>query len=91
MRIWNLAGAWRCRVDDGRLACGGPPGSGANQEDSEATEAKGTSGLTIRSSWQALPGHGLWVVQQIADQMHILSGPDGTSAMVTFDLPRGKR
>ncbi len=51
----------------------------------------GTSDLTIRSSWQAVPGHGLWVVRQVADQMQVLSGPYGTSAMVTFDLPPGMR
>jgi hypothetical protein len=43
------------------------------------------------SSWQATPGHGLWVVQQVAGQMQVLSGPHGTSATVTFGLPRGKR
>lgn len=91
LRIWNLAGAWHCQVDDGPLACGDPPGPGAGHEDSEAAEAKGTSGLVIMSSWQAMPGHGLWLVRQVADQMQVLSGPHGTSATVTFDLPRGKR
>ena len=31
------------------------------------------------------PGHGLWVVQQLADQMQELSGPDGTSVLIRFD------
>ena len=30
------------------------------------------------------PGHGLWVAQQLADQMQSLSGPGGTSVLVRF-------
>jgi anti-sigma regulatory factor (Ser/Thr protein kinase) len=33
------------------------------------------------------PGHGLWVVRQVADQMEVLSGPGGTRATVAFALP----
>jgi anti-sigma regulatory factor (Ser/Thr protein kinase) len=36
------------------------------------------------------PGHGLWLVRQVADQMQILSGDRGTRATITFDLP-GRR
>jgi anti-sigma regulatory factor (Ser/Thr protein kinase) len=90
LRIWNLAGAWRCQVDDGPLARD-DPGPGAGHQDSEAAGAKGRCGLVITSSGQATPGHGLWVVRQVADQMQVLSGPHGTSATVTFDLPRGPR
>lgn len=31
------------------------------------------------------PGHGLWVVQQVASQMQTLSSPAGTSVQVRFD------
>jgi anti-sigma regulatory factor (Ser/Thr protein kinase) len=37
------------------------------------------------------PGHGLWVARQVADQMRALSGPRGTCATVTFDLPGSRR
>ena len=30
-------------------------------------------------------GHGLWVVQRLADEMQALSGPDGTSILIRFD------
>jgi anti-sigma regulatory factor (Ser/Thr protein kinase) len=30
-------------------------------------------------------GHGLWVVQQVADHMQSRSGPGGTSVLVRFD------
>lgn len=36
------------------------------------------------------PGHGLWLVRQVADRMRILSGARGTRATVVFDLP-GRR
>lgn len=35
------------------------------------------------------PGHGLWLVRQVADRMRILSGARGTRATVAFDLPAG--
>jgi anti-sigma regulatory factor (Ser/Thr protein kinase) len=34
------------------------------------------------------PGHGLWVVRQLADRMRVLRGVRGTRATVTFNLPR---
>jgi anti-sigma regulatory factor (Ser/Thr protein kinase) len=33
------------------------------------------------------PGHGLWVVRQVADEMEVLSGSGGTRAIVAFALP----
>jgi anti-sigma regulatory factor (Ser/Thr protein kinase) len=35
------------------------------------------------------PGHGLWVVRQIASEMQALSGPAGTSVQVRFDRAAG--
>jgi anti-sigma regulatory factor (Ser/Thr protein kinase) len=64
LRIWNLAGALYCQVDDGDMPTGSP------------------------AAMNSLPcerGHGLWVVQQLADEMQALSGPGGTSVLVRFD------
>ncbi|MGH3150198.1 MAG: ATP-binding protein [Streptosporangiaceae bacterium] len=74
LRIWNLTGGWHCQVDDG------PPGSGD-------TPWLGTSIRAVISSLKTVPGHGLSVVRQVADRMQILSGPHGTSAVVTFGGP----
>ena len=71
LRIWNMPGALRCQVDDGDLVAPG---------------AVNAAGQSVVNSWPDLPGHGLWVVRQLADQMQILSGRRGTSAMITFDL-----
>jgi anti-sigma regulatory factor (Ser/Thr protein kinase) len=35
------------------------------------------------------PGHGLWVVRQVASQMQTLSSPAGTSVQVRFDRAAG--
>lgn len=34
--------------------------------------------------WPHEHGRGLWVVREVADQLHVDSGPDGTSAMISF-------
>jgi anti-sigma regulatory factor (Ser/Thr protein kinase) len=81
LRIWSLPGALRCQVDDGA-----PPASGSPDAGAAGSRAAGASSL---NSWQAHPGHGLWVTGQVADQMEVLSGPDGTRATVVFDLPAG--
>lgn len=78
LRIWRRAGAWLCQVEDGDpLPSGGPAATG------------GAPGLAVMNAWQAVPGHGLWVVRQVADQLQVRSGPDGTRATVTFGLPPG--
>jgi anti-sigma regulatory factor (Ser/Thr protein kinase) len=74
LRIWKLTEALRCQVDDGD-----PPAS----EDFAWT---GASTLTPADSWSSVPGHGLWVVRQVADNMHVASGPGGSSVRLTFDL-----
>jgi anti-sigma regulatory factor (Ser/Thr protein kinase) len=37
------------------------------------------------------PGHGLWLVRQVADRMRIRSGARGTRATVAFDLPARRK
>jgi anti-sigma regulatory factor (Ser/Thr protein kinase) len=71
LRVWNLAGALLCQVDDG-----GRPGSARPGAFSEQVAV---------NSLPCEPGHGLWVVRQVADQMQSISGPAGTSVLVRFD------
>ena len=75
LRAWNLAGALYCQVDDGNSPASGQP--------------EGSAGPAAANSLPCEPGHGLWVVQQLADQMQSLSGPDGTSVLIRFG--RGAR
>lgn len=74
LRVWRLVRAWQCQVDDGDLA--------------RFSERGTTSSPVSADSLPCEPGHGLSVVQQLADQMQSLSGPGGTSVMITFDLSR---
>ena len=83
LRVWNLAGALYCQVDDGDLPASSRPGS-----DRDGIAVIESSDSSDRASFNSLPcehGHGLWVVQQVADQMQSLSGPGGTSVLVRFD------
>jgi anti-sigma regulatory factor (Ser/Thr protein kinase) len=75
------AGAGRLRIWKlaGSLHC--------QVEDGEAADAFGpAAGRPLPSR----PGHGLWLVRQIADRMRVRSGARGTRATVAFDLP-GRR
>ena len=73
LRIWKADDALRCEVsDDGP---DGVPASGA---------AGSHAGDTV--SWNTEPGHGLWLIRQIADQASVRSGPGGTVAVVSFTL-----
>jgi hypothetical protein len=72
-----------CQVDDGDLPMSSRPGG-----DHDGIAVVKPSGSSDRASVNSLPcehGHGLWVVQQVADQMQSLSGPAGTSVLVRFD------
>jgi anti-sigma regulatory factor (Ser/Thr protein kinase) len=83
LRVWNLAGALYCQVDDGDLmASAGPE---ADHGGLAVTEPKGSPDRASMNSLPCEPGHGLWVVQELANQMQSLSGPGGTSVLVRFD------
>ena len=44
-----------------------------------------SAGRAVVNAMRSEPGHGLWVVRQVADQLQSLSGPAGTSVLVRFD------
>jgi anti-sigma regulatory factor (Ser/Thr protein kinase) len=76
LRIWTLAGALHCQVDDG------------DPRASRPLTGPHVNGTTPVTSLPNRPGHGLWVVRQVADRTRVLSGARGTRATVTFNLPR---
>ena len=83
LRVWNLVRELCCQVDDGD-----PPRSDDRAWDSagSATSAADGHRQTLASSMSSTPGHGLWLVRQVADRMSMASGPGGTRVRVAFDL-----
>jgi anti-sigma regulatory factor (Ser/Thr protein kinase) len=72
LRVWNLVRELCCQVDDGD-----PPQSddrGWNSAGSATSAADGHR-QTLASSMSGNPGHGLWLVRQVADRMGMASGP----------------
>lgn len=88
LHVWKRAGALHCQVEDGNPPAGGDPSErGAGQGGRGTADAAEASGQAWANPLPRRPGHGLWVVLQLADRMRVLSGTRGTRATVTFNLP----
>jgi anti-anti-sigma factor len=70
LRIWNTGGVLRCEVTD----------------DGPAPAAGGGAGSRDAAAWRIEPGHGLWLIRQVAGQTSVQTGPAGTVAAVSFAL-----
>ncbi len=76
-------GRLRLQAADGVLTC---------QVTDDGPAAPGQDGKpdTRTTPWPAEHSHGLWVIEQVADQFTIDRGPAGTTATAIFTLsPRG--
>jgi anti-sigma regulatory factor (Ser/Thr protein kinase) len=74
LRLWADGGFLYCQVsDDGRDGTTDRPAPLAPPGDGAAP-------------WPVQHGHGLWLVRQVADDVGIGHGPDGTTATVRFPL-----
>jgi len=79
LRMWTAARALCCQVDDaGRPGQRGRAGDGGQQ-------ITGT-GRAERGAWPVQPGHGLWLTRELADQLNITCGPDGSRVTAVFTL-----
>jgi anti-sigma regulatory factor (Ser/Thr protein kinase) len=57
------------------------------QVSDDGTDARASSQLPADpASWQANPGHGLWLIGQLADELTIDRGPAGVTAIVAFAI-----
>jgi anti-anti-sigma factor len=72
VRIWNTGGALRCEVTDD-----GPPDRAAGGTDTSTGDS---------AAWRIDPGHGLWLIRQVADQTSVQAGASGTVTTVSFAL-----
>jgi anti-sigma regulatory factor (Ser/Thr protein kinase) len=83
LRLWKRAGALYCQIEDGDPpAADDPAEQRADHGEDQVASAAESSAHPLPSG----PGHGLWVVRQVADRMRVLSGARGTRATVTFNL-----
>jgi two-component sensor histidine kinase len=80
LRVWNIAGTLHCQVDDGDLLTS--TGQKTDYDGNAAAKPVGFPSQAAVNSLPCEPGRGLWVVQQVADQMQSLSGPAGTSVLI---------
>ena len=73
-RLWmdSVAGYLLCHVSD----------SGAAGGNRNARRGPAAARL-----WQVEAGHGLWLVNQIADHVSVQTGPGGSKATAVFSLP----
>ena len=81
LRMWDLAGALSCEIVDGG------PASSSGPADADGS-ASADDPPAVTDPWPAADGHGLWLVQLVADELDLRSGPRGTRAVVTFALAR---
>jgi anti-sigma regulatory factor (Ser/Thr protein kinase) len=79
--VLHGAGHGRLRLwaDDKYLYC-------QVSDDGRGGSANGKGEPDGLAPWPAEHGHGLWLAHQIADQLSIRHGPDGTTATVRFLL-----
>jgi anti-sigma regulatory factor (Ser/Thr protein kinase) len=70
-------GALHCQVTDGGKPTAARTGTAAETRTTSPDDAL----------WASEKGHGLWVVNQIADHLSLRSGPGGTIATASFTLP----
>lgn len=85
LRVWKLARALQCQVDDGDLMTF--PESEPSRDGTGGSQPGSASSPVSVDSLPSEKGHGLWVARKLADQVKTLSGPRGTSVLVAFDLP----
>jgi anti-sigma regulatory factor (Ser/Thr protein kinase) len=71
LRIRIAAGALLCQVTDPGVAPDAATASAAPQPE----------------PWPYQRGHGLWLVREATDQFTVTTGPHGSQADVSFDLP----
>jgi anti-sigma regulatory factor (Ser/Thr protein kinase) len=74
------------RAHDGALHCqvidDGPP------QAARADAGPGTQTTSPGDApWPSQHGHGLWFVRQVADQVSLQTGPNGTVAVASFTFP----
>src|SRR5260221_5876577 len=79
LRIWKPDQMLHCQVTDDGIA---GTAEGAKESGSGA-DARSVPGAP---AWQIEPGHGLWLVRQLADRTSLHPGINGSAAKISFAL-----
>ncbi len=79
LRIWKHDQMLHCQVTDDGIA---GTAEGAKESGSGA-DARSMPGAP---AWQIEPGHGLWLVRQLADRTSLHPGINGSAAKISFAL-----
>jgi hypothetical protein len=79
------------------VSCKGDPGpsnlNGQEPGQEPGRQHPGGTAVPVRP-WRYPPGHGLWLVRQVADDISVVTGPAGSTVTVVFapvlsDAPGG--
>jgi anti-sigma regulatory factor (Ser/Thr protein kinase) len=85
-------GQLRMSVTNGELICQvsdpGPASSGFRRSGAPGSPLPGAAART--SPWPYVPGHGLWLVRQVADHISVNAGPAGSQIIVAFTMLRSR-
>lgn len=79
LRIWKHHHMLHCQVTDDGIA------DTADGLD-ESSRDTGAGSVPGPPSWRIEPGHGLWLVRQLADQTSLHPGVSGSAAKISFAL-----
>ena len=74
------------RAHDGALHCQ-VIDDGTPQATTAGTRPEPQTTSPDDAPWPSQHGHGLWFVRQVADQVSLHTGPNGTLAVASFTLP----
>jgi anti-sigma regulatory factor (Ser/Thr protein kinase) len=83
LRLWVAGATVYCQVaDDG-------PARAAAVGDGPAGDGPAVTAGPADPRWRRARGHGLWLVEQVADRVSLDTGPAGTIVTVSFALTAG--
>jgi anti-anti-sigma factor len=79
LQVWKTDQALRCQISD----YGAPPPPATDARSDQQSDGYQQDA----TQWRTEPGHGLFLVRQVADRATLRSSPDGTLVTITFALP----
>ncbi|MGI9006126.1 MAG: MEDS domain-containing protein [Streptosporangiaceae bacterium] len=81
--VWRQAGELHCQITEegGSQPAAAVGPAAAGQDDTGQGDA-----APAGPPWRIRPGHGLWLVRELADRTHVRPAPHGVTSTITFRL-----